>query len=611
MDSNQNQQQNSNNNQLLFSPTLSNSSMAVLSPPASRYAFEPSVTTSSIPPISSQSNYLSSPLLNPVSNTSNNNNSISSTRYGSENDVPAFEPNTEAVLQNFTNDLNTFTKWIENLNVEEQKTTMDIFLSSINEEVVHYVKSKIDNTTVISNHGSLVFTPPATNNNIYQPHVRPVSPLLALNSEPATLDSLLNFNSSSSIIEPQPRSQIPHIMKSGFGGLGETISRPRSAGPAYSNLSMTSTNNNDYGQNQYSQQQQQQQQSQSGYYKSSQPQQQYIYQQKQQQPPLQRVFSPDVDPSGFQRRTKEFLDPAPIPKTTTTTTTTINTNTNSNTNSPSSSSSSSNQHQHYGLTSNDFAGQNAIKLNHSLSTITSRSKMDSTKLKGNSSSASNLNSIMMSMSNSTGNGMEDSSTRGRNLMFGRNFQNQSTSLPPVNRYSNQNQFSMTNNTPSSSLYMTSGNNNNHNHGSTTSPSNTPTKLSNYNSAESQVYSPTPRSPEPGGGGIFNNNSNNNNGSNNNNYLKPSPKTPLSQMQPPTSPKSPMPRDIASKTLLNDIPAWLKALRLHKYTENLKNFKWEELLEFDDAKLIEVGVGTIGARNKLLKSFVFVKENLHE
>ena len=52
--------------------------------------------------------------------------------------------------------------------------------------------------------------------------------------------------------------------------------------------------------------------------------------------------------------------------------------------------------------------------------------------------------------------------------------------------------------------------------------------------------------------------------------------------------------------VQDIPSWLRSLRLHKYTENLKGFKWTELVELDDKGLEEHGVNALGARRKMLK-----------
>jgi len=67
-----------------------------------------------------------------------------------------------------------------------------------------------------------------------------------------------------------------------------------------------------------------------------------------------------------------------------------------------------------------------------------------------------------------------------------------------------------------------------------------------------------------------------------------------------------PEDPTDPSLLQDIPAWLRSLRLHKYTENLKDMKWTELIELDDKALEERGVNALGARRKMLKVFEQVK-----
>jgi ankyrin repeat protein len=51
---------------------------------------------------------------------------------------------------------------------------------------------------------------------------------------------------------------------------------------------------------------------------------------------------------------------------------------------------------------------------------------------------------------------------------------------------------------------------------------------------------------------------------------------------------------------NHTPSWLRSLRLHKYTDNLKDLEWTELVELDDKSLIDRGVNALGARNKRLK-----------
>lgn len=61
-----------------------------------------------------------------------------------------------------------------------------------------------------------------------------------------------------------------------------------------------------------------------------------------------------------------------------------------------------------------------------------------------------------------------------------------------------------------------------------------------------------------------------------------------------------PEDPTDPTLLQDIPSWLRSLRLHKYTDNLKDLKWQELVELDDEGLEKRGVNALGARRKMLK-----------
>jgi hypothetical protein len=61
-----------------------------------------------------------------------------------------------------------------------------------------------------------------------------------------------------------------------------------------------------------------------------------------------------------------------------------------------------------------------------------------------------------------------------------------------------------------------------------------------------------------------------------------------------------PEDPTDPSLLQDIPSWLRSLRLHKYTDNLKDLKWQELVELDDEGLEKRGVNALGARRKMLK-----------
>ena len=61
-----------------------------------------------------------------------------------------------------------------------------------------------------------------------------------------------------------------------------------------------------------------------------------------------------------------------------------------------------------------------------------------------------------------------------------------------------------------------------------------------------------------------------------------------------------PEDPTDPHLLRDIPTWLKSLRLHKYTDNLKDLKWDDLVQLDENGLKARGVEALGARNKMLK-----------
>lgn len=62
-------------------------------------------------------------------------------------------------------------------------------------------------------------------------------------------------------------------------------------------------------------------------------------------------------------------------------------------------------------------------------------------------------------------------------------------------------------------------------------------------------------------------------------------------------------------LLNDIPAWLRSLRLHKYTPNFERMKWQDMVILDDGGLEAKGVAALGARRKMLKTFEAVRKKM--
>ncbi|KAJ6477146.1 hypothetical protein C8R47DRAFT_1020587 [Mycena vitilis] len=62
-------------------------------------------------------------------------------------------------------------------------------------------------------------------------------------------------------------------------------------------------------------------------------------------------------------------------------------------------------------------------------------------------------------------------------------------------------------------------------------------------------------------------------------------------------------------LLTDIPAWLRSLRLHKYTPNFEHMRWQDMVVMDEAALEGKGVAALGARRKMLKTFELVRKKM--
>ncbi|CAI5758916.1 unnamed protein product [Candida verbasci] len=87
---------------------------------------------------------------------------------------------------------------------------------------------------------------------------------------------------------------------------------------------------------------------------------------------------------------------------------------------------------------------------------------------------------------------------------------------------------------------------------------------------------------------------------------PTPTSATSTTSISSMTNSSMPLEITNIELLNNIPAWLKVLRLHKYTDCLKDIPWNELIELNNDELESKGVSALGARRKLLKAFGIVK-----
>ncbi|TFK24375.1 hypothetical protein FA15DRAFT_704598 [Coprinopsis marcescibilis] len=62
-------------------------------------------------------------------------------------------------------------------------------------------------------------------------------------------------------------------------------------------------------------------------------------------------------------------------------------------------------------------------------------------------------------------------------------------------------------------------------------------------------------------------------------------------------------------LLGDIPAWLRSLRLHKYTPNFEGCNWQDMVLMDEAALEAKGVAALGARRKMMKTFELVRKKM--
>lgn len=55
-------------------------------------------------------------------------------------------------------------------------------------------------------------------------------------------------------------------------------------------------------------------------------------------------------------------------------------------------------------------------------------------------------------------------------------------------------------------------------------------------------------------------------------------------------------------LMQDVQAWLRTLRLHKYADAFEGLTWQQVVRMTDEDMEQAGVNTIGARRKLLKVF---------
>ncbi|KAK0503687.1 hypothetical protein EDD18DRAFT_1456874 [Armillaria luteobubalina] len=99
------------------------------------------------------------------------------------------------------------------------------------------------------------------------------------------------------------------------------------------------------------------------------------------------------------------------------------------------------------------------------------------------------------------------------------------------------------------------------------------------------------------------------GLNNNNRRHPPKSATMKSPNSAGSGGTPKAEDDVDPQLLHDIPAWLRSLRLHKYTPNFEGMKWQDMVVLDEAALEAKGVAALGARRKMLKTFELVRKKM--
>jgi len=70
-----------------------------------------------------------------------------------------------------------------------------------------------------------------------------------------------------------------------------------------------------------------------------------------------------------------------------------------------------------------------------------------------------------------------------------------------------------------------------------------------------------------------------------------------------------PDEEVDPVLLEDVPAWLRSLRLHKYTPNFEGLTWRQMVAMNEDALEAKGVAALGARRKMLKTFEAVRAKM--
>ncbi|KAI9012141.1 hypothetical protein CLU79DRAFT_770738 [Phycomyces nitens] len=80
---------------------------------------------------------------------------------------------------------------------------------------------------------------------------------------------------------------------------------------------------------------------------------------------------------------------------------------------------------------------------------------------------------------------------------------------------------------------------------------------------------------------------------------------LSHRRPSATPSTKK-EDVLDMDLLNDVPAWFRSLRLHKYNAIFESMEWQDIIRLSDTDLQDKGVAALGARRKMLKVFETIR-----
>lgn len=229
---------------------------------------------------------------------------------------------------------------------------------------------------------------------------------------------------------------------------------------------------------------------------------------------------------------------------------------------------------------NEIVNNTAMKL-AALSTVNSRVVLDSDVKKfrrNNKNGSSNTNSSVVTSSNNS------------NPRSGSSNDNEANFVRPVPMHANNNHQQQHHNTNNINANNNNNNNaysknNNHNLKPTPRSHSRSRSRENNSSTSDKFKFPTASSSNPNvASANISHQANNAHGS-------------------ASSAKEPF-MDLA---LLEDISAWLKVLRLHKYTPVLGDLYWKDLVMLNDAQLEARGVSALGARRKMLKVFDQVKQ----